>query len=269
LPEEGAPLFSSPAISGGYSSRSARALRGALAVSIALHALLLVGYLTRDIDPPAAVVETLRSLEVVLTPPVEDLSQDEPELIQEPIAEVIQEDSAEAIAEVPAEALVDAPVVDEPVETVTLDAPPVAPQRQSLNLQRPSDWESLVLDSPGATEGLVFKGSTRAAITKRREQQDAQRALSNSQVARLGLPAETYRRQTDDGEEVKTSKGCFVKRQEQGPSGGQIRWWRTRCVDAKKPAWKREVLSFGPDHKVDTEAAERKSDCPNGRCWAY
>ncbi len=144
-----------------------------------------------------------------------------------------------------------------------------ASQPRVLDLQRPSDWDALVLDSPDAAEGLVFKGSTRAAIAKRRERQDAQRALSRAQVARLGLPAETFRRLTDEGEEVKTSKGCFIKREEQGLSGAQTRWWRTACVDAKKPAWKREVLSFGPDHRVETKPADSKSDCPNGRCWAY
>ena len=260
--EEGAPLFSSTATSIGYSSRSARALRWALVVSIALHALLLLGYLTRDLDAPAVVLDSLRSLEVVLTPAVEEVT----ETIPDPTPESFAEEIPEATADVPSEALANAPVVDEPAnspaDTAELDALPIEPQRPSLNLERPGHWDSLVLDSPEAAEGLVFKRSTRAAITRRRERQEAQRALSRSQVARLGLPAETFRRQTDDGEEVKTAKGCFIKRQEQGPSGGQTRWWRTRCVDAKKPAWRRQALSFGPDHRVDTEAQEQEIRLP-------
>ena len=221
-------------------------MRWALVVSIALHALLLLGYLTRDLDAPAVVLDSLRSLEVVLTPAVEEVT--------------------ETIPEATPETFTDTPIIDEranrPADTAELDALPIEPQRPSLNLERPGHWDSLVLDSPEAAEGLVFKRSTRAAITRRRERQEAQRALSRSQVARLGLPAETFRRETDDGEEVKTAKGCFIKRQEQGPSGGQTRWWRTRCVDAKKPAWTRQALSFGPDHRVDTEAQEQEIRLP-------
>ena len=221
-------------------------MRWALVVSIALHALLLLGYLTSDLDAPAVVLDSLRSLEVVLTPAVEEVT--------------------ETIPEATPETFTDTPIIDEranrPADTAELDALPIEPQRPSLNLERPGHWDSLVLDSPEAAEGLVFKRSTRAAITRRRERQEAQRALSRSQVARLGLPAETFRRETDDGEEVKTAKGCFIKRQEQGPSGGQTRWWRTRCVDAKKPAWTRQALSFGPDHRVDTEAQEQEIRLP-------
>jgi len=233
--------------------------RSALLFSCALHALFLMGYLTRDLDTQAVVVETLRSLEVVLEPPAEVT----PGAVAEVLPERIPERIPETSLELPAQALVDA---DQPA---LKEADPKPAPSKALNLNRPSEWDAIVLDEPKTSEGGVFKSSTRTAITKRRERQDAARALSRAQVARLGLPAGSYRRETDDGEDVKTVKGCFTKRLEQGPTGGQIRWWRTRCVDSKKPAWKREVLSFGPDHKVDPNPADSKSDCPNGRCWAY
>jgi len=260
--EESAQLFAPFSDDEPPSQRSMRTLRRALLLSCAVHALLLIGYVTRDLETQALFVETLKSFEVVLTPP-------RSEQTSEPVAPGI----AEALVTEPAQVVESLPEVDQseadPSELLASPAPTSPAPGQKLNLQRPSNWESLVLDNPDATEGLVFKSSDRTAIGKRRAQQDVQRALSRAQIARLGLPGDTYRRQTDAGEEVKTAKGCFIKRQEQGPSGGQIRWWPTRCVDSKKPAWKREVLSFGPDHKVDNNPADSKSDCPNGRCWAY
>lgn len=114
----------------------------------------------------------------------------------------------------------------------------------------------LATESPEALAGSAFKKSTRQAIAARQQERASERALSRAQVARLGLKEEEYRRRTDAGEEVKTAKGCFVKRVENGPNGHSERWWRAPCRDSKVPEWKREILTFGPDHRVTTESPD-------------
>ena len=122
-----------------------------------------------------------------------------------------------------------------------------------LNLQRPSNWESLAIESPEQQKGGWFKRSDNEALAERRRQRAVAQALTRTQRERLGMSAEAYRQQTDDGERVKTAKGCFVKRLENGLSGRQERWWRTACVDSRKSEWRREVLTFAPDHRVEVD----------------
>ena len=67
--EESAQLFAPFSDDEPPSQRSTRILRRALLLSCAVHALLLMGYVTRDLETQALFVETLKRLEVVLTPP--------------------------------------------------------------------------------------------------------------------------------------------------------------------------------------------------------
>ena len=233
-------------------SRGTGVFAGSLSVSFVLHVAVLLaalGWSSIYSRPTPDTNLERTALDLTLVPLVprapESIPEQDPQpIIPEPLPAKTKAETSEVL-------LPDTEVASQatPAELPNeFSSPTPAP----LNLSRPSEWQSLALDPPEQQGALVFKRSTRQALVKRRAEQDAAQALTRSQIARLGLPAEQFRRLSDAGEEVKTDKGCFVKRTENSLSGRQERWWRTACKDSRKPQWRREVLSFGPDHRVDS-----------------
>ncbi len=212
----------------------------ALLASLLAHACGLAWLLTRpELITPAAPDNALSVVLQRAEPPAAEDPEPAPEPDQPPQPEVAQQPKPAVETAV----AVEAPVAAEPEPTT----------RPRLNLSRPKDWDALATESPEALTSFGFKNSNRRAIAQRQEERARTRVLTRAQLARLGLPQEDYRRRTDEGEEVKTAKGCFVKRVENGPNGHSERWWRTKCRDTKVSAWRREVLTFGADHRVATD----------------
>lgn len=243
--------------------------------SLVLHAAFLVW--VNDLLPVADGAEWIAAtplqLELLSPPvPVEDTAAavvSEPPAPEPVPSPALSELSEEPLPPQSAE-LVQSSQTDEPDSAIDTQI-----DRQSaprLNLSRPDNWETLALEPPEVSGSIAFKKSTRDAVAARRAEQATRQALSRATIARLGLPEEEFRRMTDAGETVKTAKGCFVKRVEHGPSGRQERWWRTACVDSRVKPWRREVLTFGPDHRLEVvpeSGPDSKSDCSGAHCWAY
>lgn len=215
----------------------------ALAASLLSHALGLSWVLTRPEVEQLPVIESALDLvllevqppeaPVPIPPEPDPLRQEDPQ----PLAEQV-------VSERPTPPRLPAKVITTVPRELATEAAP------ALNLSRPDGWNSPATETPENIASSAFKKSTRDAVALRQQERARSQALSRAQVERLGLPAEEYRRLTDAGEEVKTAKGCFIKRPVNGPNGRSERWWRTGCRDSRVPAWKREVLTFGPDHRV-------------------
>jgi len=219
----------------------------ALMASLVMHASGLAWLLMRhEAVRPSLPDNALSVLLQQAEPPAEPITETPPQ----------QPEVAQQPPQTPAPAVV-APTVE---TTAALETParikvePQASPRPKLDLSRPKDWDTLATESPETLTSFGFKKSHRQAIAQRQEERARARVLTRAQIARLGLSEDHYRRRTGEGEHVKTSKGCFVKRVENGAGGPTERWWRTRCRDSKVPEWRREVLTFDADHRVSTEA---------------
>jgi len=148
------------------------------------------------------------------------------------------------------------PAVVQALPQPDAQAPQDSVKPPTLNLSRPSNWDTLAIQPPGA-DPVPFQRSFSASVEQRRTEQRRAAALSRAQLARLGLPEEAFRRRTDSGEQVKTAKGCFEKRTQMTPTGLEERWWRIACKgDGQKPAWQRELLTFGADHRITDKEAQ-------------
>jgi hypothetical protein len=215
-----------------------------LFVSVILHGamlLLLVDPGHRSKAPERSMVEFVLELLPEETKPPEPEIQAPADIVPVEVPPVEVTETVDQPTDVAEETAI-SEAVPMPEAESEIPAPSEVP-RTVLNLERPSNWETLVDQAPDPAVRLRFNPGLESAVAERRGEQRRSGLLASRSAATYGVADEQYTVDRGLGETVKIGGSCYTLVRDPDVEGGQ-RWWSSQCVESRSDRWDLDPVEY-------------------------